>query len=89
MNNTDDMVDLDGAGDYKCNGSVLEKLSMFEKLDQRQANVLAQIPVAGKQYIHTHDNESTANMKRTDYLSKSMRLIDKEAGDIFIYKKHT
>lgn len=72
---------MDETDDYKCNGSVLEKLSLFEKLEQRQANAMGQLAAAVKQQMPTNDIENQSNMKRAEYLSKSMRSIDKDAGD--------
>lgn len=75
------MVGLDETDDYKCNGSVLEKLSLFEKLEQRQANAMGQLPAVVKPQMPAHDIDNQSNMKRAEYLSKSMRSIDKDPGD--------
>lgn len=71
--------------DLKCNGSVLEKLSMFEKLEHRQASLMAQLAASNKHQMPPHGNESPSTMRRSDYLSKSMRSIDKDAGKWFIH----
>ncbi|XP_055316561.1 DEP domain-containing protein DDB_G0279099 isoform X19 [Sitodiplosis mosellana] len=87
--------------DYKSTGSVLEKLSLFEKLEQRQAASTAAAAAAAavanaaalaKTNSITSStgaiNEITAaspasNARRNDDLSKSIRSIDKDPGQMY------
>lgn len=89
------MTGIDDVDDYKSTGSVLEKLSLFEKLEQRQAasTAAAAAAVANAAALAKSNsitsstgaiNETSAspvsNVRRNDDLSKSIRSIDKDPG---------
>lgn len=62
--------------DYKSTGSVLEKLSLFEKLEQRQASAVGTINSLTKQNSTTStgsSNDSPSCGRRNDDLTKSIR----------------
>lgn len=71
---------MDQTDEYKCNGSVLEKLSLFEKLEHRQVNAVAQSLTTNKPAPSHYNNEAVSTIKRSDYVSRSTRSIDKDAG---------
>lgn len=72
---------MDQTDEYKCNGSVLEKLSLFEKLEHRQVNAITQSLTTNKYSAQSqYNNEAASTIKRGDYISKSTRSIDKDAG---------
>lgn len=78
------MAGCDDIDDFKSTGSVLEKLSLFEKLEQRQVSTAAAV-IAKTNSITTSTPTTTTNdtqtyAKRNDDLSKSIRSIDKDPG---------
>lgn len=79
--NSDELTD-----DYKCTGSVLEKLSMFEKLEQKHAaaaaaNSLSLSSSTGASIVSTKSGiEGPLGVKKYDELSRSLRSIDKDPG---------
>lgn len=83
--NNDDEVD-----DYKSTGSVLEKLTLFEKLEQRQAAMVNALNAASlvKPFSATSVGiESPVTIKKTEELSKSIRSIDKDQGKFATKRK--
>lgn len=72
----------DELDDYKSTGSVLEKLSLFEKLEQRQLSASATASLAKSNSVtSTSSNESpSSSVRRSDELSKSICSIDKDPG---------
>lgn len=85
-NNSIGLTGNDETDDYKSTGSVLEKLSLFEKLEQRQASTAAALTALAKTNSSSSssstqmNNDSSLSIKRNDDLSKSIRSIDKDAG---------
>lgn len=74
------MSGVDDVDDYKSTGSVLEKLTLFEKLEQRQASTAAALAKSNS-ITSTGSNEMpTSTVRRNDDLSKSIRSIDKDPG---------
>lgn len=79
--NAMELSGMEQTDEYKCNGSVLEKLSLFEKLEHRQMNAIGQLLTTNKCSAPPHyNNEAVSTIKRSDYISKSSRSIDKDAG---------
>lgn len=73
----------DEVDDYKSTGSVLEKLSLFEKLEQRQVSAVGALNTLSKQNSTTSSgsgNESPSGIRRNEDVSKSMRSIEKDPG---------
>lgn len=85
-NNSIGVTANDDVDDYKSTGSVLEKLSLFEKLEQRQASTAAAVAAAAAAMAKSNsitssgNNESQSNIRRNDDLNKSIRSIDKDPG---------
>lgn len=70
----------DEVDDYKSTGSVLEKLSLFEKLEQRQASTAAALAKSNS-ITSTASNEIIPpTVRRNDDLSKLIRSVDKDPG---------
>lgn len=81
-NNSIGLSGGDEVDDYK-SGSVLEKLSLFEKLEQRQAVAAAALNALTKQQqqnVPASSIDSPSNVRRNDELSKSVQSIDKDPG---------
>lgn len=72
------MAGIDDIDDYKSTGSVLEKLSLFEKLEQRQASTAAAQLAKQNSITSTTSNESPSNT------SKSIRSTDKDSGMYYL-----
>lgn len=77
----------DEVDDYKSTGSVLEKLSLFEKLEQRQASAVGTLNSLSKQNSTTSSgsgNDSPSGIRRNEDVSKSMRSIEKDPGMLYV-----
>lgn len=77
----------DDTDDYKSTGSVLEKLSMFEKLEQQHAvaaaTALSLSSSSGASMTSMKSGiEGPLGVKKYDELSKSLRSIDKDPGKL-------
>lgn len=77
----------DDVDDFKSTGSVLEKLSLFEKLEQRQASTAAALAKSNS-IILTTSIETPQAVRRNDDLSKSVRSTDKDPGIIRTSQNH-
>lgn len=73
----------DEVDDYKSTGSVLEKLSLFEKLEQRQASAVGTLTKQNSTGSTGSNNESPSGIRRNDEISKPIRSIEKDPGMSF------
>lgn len=76
------------SGDFKSTGSVLEKLSLFEKLDQRQVGAVTTATLAKSHSITSTDSSEspTSSVRRHEEMSKSMRSVEKDSGTVFAWE---
>lgn len=77
----------DDIDDYKSTGSVLEKLSLFEKLEQRQSITSAANATLTKSnsITSTSSNDSpSGSIRRNDEHSRTVRSTDKDPGMVSI-----
>lgn len=86
MSLTTSSTHSDDMDDYKCTGSVLEKLSMFEKLEQKHAAAAASnsLNLSSSSGASIKSGiEGPLGVKKYDELSKSLRSIDKDPGKFY------